>query len=84
MRIICCNECGKNKYFFFVEYQAEFYGRQDVAGGAAEILVNSTDGSLERNPFLQWIQGIFGVTTTEAPVLLSPPDDCESCCEFLL
>lgn len=58
--------------------QEEFDQREvDIVGGG----VNATD--LERNPFLQWIQGIFGVTTTEAPVLLSPPDDCEACCEFL-
>lgn len=60
--------------------QEEFDQREvDVVIGGG---VNATE--LERNPFLQWIQGIFGVTTTEAPVLLSPPDDCEACCEFLL
>lgn len=34
----------------------------------------------ERNPFVQWITGIFGTTTTtERPVDLSPPARCEAC-----
>lgn len=36
----------------------------------------------ERNPFLEWISGIFGVTTTtstEGSVLMSPPETCAEC-----
>lgn len=36
--------------------------------------------SLERNPFLQWISGIFGqTTTTEKPIVQTPPKHCEPC-----
>lgn len=37
--------------------------------------------NLERNPFLQWISGIFGTTTTttEKPIVQVAPQNCEPC-----
>ncbi|CRL05277.1 CLUMA_CG018008, isoform A [Clunio marinus] len=33
----------------------------------------------ERNPFLEWLQYILGITTTTPTPPLVPPDDCEEC-----
>lgn len=42
---------------------------------------DSPTATLERNPFLQWISGIFGTTTTttEKPIIQTPPEQCEPC-----
>lgn len=43
--------------------------------------IGSNGGPLDRNPFVQWIQGIFGGigSTTVRPVDLQPPTQCDSC-----
>lgn len=37
------------------------------------------DRDESRNPFLQWIQSIFGITTTTPSPPLTPPTDCVKC-----
>lgn len=46
-----------------------------AAGGST----GTSSGPADRNPFVQWIQGIFGGTTTERPVVLQPPAHCDAC-----
>lgn len=46
-------------------------------------LIDESSGP-DRNPFIQWISGIFGVTTTEKPVALSPPETCQKCSKPIL
>lgn len=45
-------------------------------------LANTTNGQTieEKNDFWTWVVGIAGFTTTEKPVILDPPESCESCC----
>lgn len=40
---------------------------------------NESDFGDDRNPFFQWISGILGITTTEKPVVLMPPEKCDEC-----
>lgn len=36
--------------------------------------------SSDRNPLIEWLQNIFNrPTTTEAPLILEPPDHCDEC-----
>lgn len=42
-------------------------------------LNTESDTALDRNPFFQWISGIFGITTTEKPPVLLPPESCDEC-----
>ena len=32
-----------------------------------------------KNPFLQWLTGLIGGTTTQKPTVLEPPEDCPAC-----
>lgn len=42
------------------------------------------DDNLDRNPFADWFQNIFGrpSSTPEPPVLLDPPEHCDECSEY--
>lgn len=37
------------------------------------------DGREERNPFIQWLQHILGITTTTTSAPLSPAENCSQC-----
>ncbi|KAJ6643052.1 Trypsin-1 [Pseudolycoriella hygida] len=39
---------------------------------------NETQIDKLNNPFLQWIAGVLGITTTEKPIL-TPPETCDEC-----
>lgn len=48
------------------------------------VIVDSTDNAPiaggDRNPLVEWLQQIFNrPTTTEPPLVLEPPDNCQEC-----
>lgn len=46
--------------------------------------VAPVDNSVDRNPFTDWLQNIFGrpPPTTEKPISLDPPERCDECSEY--
>lgn len=50
----------------FYKWRDDDEGRQD-------------DGEASKNPFLQWLQLILGITTTTPSPPLTPPTECEEC-----
>lgn len=59
------------------------YRRKDSNDSIVVIANDSSGSSADRNPFTDWLQGILGrPTTTDKPVNLDPPVDCDDCSKF--